>query len=90
MKFTEFFFRQGEASKIRQYYSLPLGGKVLSESEANEGQLHIFGLLNISGEISEKQGAQFVFLYFQNFENVTAPHHHHCVAELPPKGKPMK
>ena len=35
MKFTEFFFRQGEASEIRQYYSLPLSGKVakLSVSE---------------------------------------------------------
>ena len=40
----------------------------------NQGAQHIFDFLNISGEISEKQGAQLVFLYFQKFENVTAPH----------------
>ena len=36
---------------------------MLSESEANEGQLHIFDFLNISEEISEKQGARSLFSY---------------------------
>ena len=30
--------KQGEALKMRQKLSLPLGGKVPSESEANEGR----------------------------------------------------
>ena len=42
---------------------------MLSESEANEGQLHIFDFLNISEEISEKQGAVTLSLRLIDIEN---------------------
>ena len=45
-----------------------------SESEANEGRNTFLIFRIFRKKFLKNKGAQFVFLYFQIFENVTAPH----------------
>ena len=85
MKFAEFFSGKGKPSKSGNKYSLPLGGKVLSECEANEGRSTF--LFEILYRNFQSRGVACCFI-LSNFSIMKLPLITALCAELPPGGKP--